>query len=81
MSLCCACCTHGKGSCCRDREELFAVKEKLALAEDALRKIYSYSNKPDWNMVMAIAGDIIEPMGAVSSRGRRKTEKRKKGTK
>ena len=34
----------------------------------ALEKIYSYrSDKPDWNMVMAIAGDIVDPQELILS--------------
>lgn len=35
---------------------------------NALTKIYTYrSDDPDWNMVMAIAGEIVEPMTVIPS--------------
>lgn len=50
------------------------ARSYLALAEEvlelraALKKIYEYrSDAPDWNMVMAIAGDAIDPQEAVLS--------------
>lgn len=43
--------------------EIEWLKKDLDAALVALRKIYEYrSDKPDWNMVMAIAGDVVEPM-------------------
>lgn len=52
------------------RGELLALQEqhieslsaRILELESALRKIYEYrSNKPDWNMIMAIAGSAIAP--------------------
>jgi len=44
-------------------EQVAQLKKDLDEALVALRKIYEYrSDKPDWNMVMAIAGDVVEPM-------------------
>jgi len=49
-------------------EQVAQLKKDLDAALVALRKIYEYrSDKPDWNMVMAIAGDVVEPMVAVVS--------------
>lgn len=46
-----------------------AMVTELAEAREALRKIYEYrSDKPDWNMVMAIAGDVVDPQVAVLSK-------------
>ena len=40
--------------------KLIDMVEKLTRA---LERIHAYrSDKPDWNMIMAIAGDAIEPM-------------------
>jgi len=50
--------------------EVDGLKSEIASLREALEKIYSYrSDKPDWNMVMAIAGDIVEPMEAAPSSG------------
>ena len=52
--------------------ELIAEVRRL---REALQKIYDYrSDKPDWNLVMAIAGDIIEPMEIVCSNQQREKE-------
>jgi len=48
--------------------ELADAKAVIERLREALKKIYTYrSNEPDWNMVMAIAGDIVEPMEVVPS--------------
>ena len=48
--------------------EIEIMGAKLEKAEGALRKIYEYrSDEPDWNMIMAIAGDVVNPMEAVMS--------------
>jgi hypothetical protein len=45
-----------------EAQDYLSLRERLRLAEGALRKIYNYrSDAPDWNMVMAIAGDIVDP--------------------
>lgn len=39
-----------------------SIEIQLKEALEALTKIYNYrSDKPDWNMVMAIAGDVVDP--------------------
>lgn len=48
--------------------ELSRACDRIEELETALLKIYNYrSNVPDWNMVMAIAGDAIDPMDIVLS--------------
>ncbi len=43
-------------------------EKREARLRGALEKIYAYrSDKPDWNMVMAIAEDAINPMVAIPS--------------
>jgi hypothetical protein len=52
-------------------ERLNKAEKERDQAMEALRKIYTYrSDKPDWNMVMAIAGDIVEPVEAIPSGGK-----------
>lgn len=47
-----------------------AAEARVKVLEEALRKIYTYrSDAPDWNMVMAIAGDAIDPQDVVLSGG------------
>lgn len=54
-------------SLARSYRELKAENAKLRAA---LEKIYNYrSDVPDWNMIMAIAGNIIEPMELGFSEG------------
>lgn len=51
------------------------LQERIKVLEEALHKIYTYrSDKPDWNMVMAIAGDIVNPMIAIPSKAARSVE-------
>ncbi len=43
--------------------EVEKAEARAAKYREALEKIYTYrSDDPDWNMVMAIAGDQVEPM-------------------
>lgn len=54
------------------RIDLLERRERIKVLEAALHKIYTYrSDKPDWNMVMAIAGDIVNPMIAIPSKAAR----------
>ena len=49
-------------------QEYAALRERVAVLEKALTKIYNYrSDEPDWNMIMAIAHDAIDPREAVMS--------------
>lgn len=49
-------------------QELDQARRENERLREALKKIYTYrSDKPDWNMVMAIAEDAINPMVAVPS--------------
>lgn len=63
--ICYLCGQQGSGNHQCAQSDLLAENIKL---RTALEKIYNYrSDKPDWNMVMAIAEDAIAPKTIVMS--------------